>query len=45
MYLDGTRKVEAGLEAKDEEKQKVLWAVSVKLAGIKTGDILLEDYQ
>ena len=43
LYLDGSRKAEAGPEARDEQKQKALWAASVKMAGLKAGDTVLED--
>jgi len=42
LYLDGSRKAEAGPEAMDEEKQKMLWAASVKMAGVKYCDTVLE---
>lgn len=41
LYLDGSRVAEAGPEARDQEKQKALWAASVKLAAVKAGDTVL----
>ena len=45
LYLDGSRKAKAGREAMDEEKQKALWIASLKMAGLKDGDTVLENWQ
>ncbi|EKG22586.1 hypothetical protein MPH_00054 [Macrophomina phaseolina MS6] len=34
LYLDGAKRVEAATESFDEEKQKELWTLSVKLAQV-----------
>jgi len=44
VYLDGIRRAESSKESMDVEKQKALWADSLKLAAIKDGDTVLKDY-
>ena len=44
MYLDGSKKSEAGVEAKDERKQEELWASSVRMVELKEGDTVLEGW-
>jgi hypothetical protein len=44
VYLDGTRRVESSKESTDVEKQKTLWADSLKLAAIRDGDTVLKNY-
>ena len=45
LYLNGTDKAEAGAEARNEQYQKELWTVSVRMAGLKEGDTVLENWQ
>ena len=45
LYLDGSTKVQAAREAMDKQKQKALWVASLKMACLKDGDTVLEDWQ
>ena len=45
LYLDGTKKAKAGPEARDEKKQKALWAASVKMANLTAHDTILENWR
>lgn len=42
-YLDGGKKRKPGDEVQDEEKQKRLWADSLKLANLQPGETALQD--
>lgn len=42
-YLDGSRNWETGDEVRDEEKQRRLWADSLKLTNLKEGETVLKD--
>jgi hypothetical protein len=44
-YVDGSVMSAAPKEAEDKEKQKQLWESSLKLAAIKEGDTVLEDWR
>ena len=45
VNLNGHVKEVTSEESRDEEKQRQLWEESVKLAGLKSGDTLLSDWQ
>lgn len=45
LYLDGSAIGDVGAEAKDKEKCKRLWVDSLKWAGVKDGDTVLEDWR
>jgi len=45
VNLNGHVKEDTSEESRDEEKQRKLWRESVKLAGLKSGDTLLSDWQ
>lgn len=43
LYLGGSEKATPSVEARDEEKQRKLWAESLKFAKIVDGDTVLKD--
>ena len=45
VYLNGSVKAQTSVEARDEAKQKKLWADSLKLARIRDGDTVLKSWQ
>ena len=45
LYLDGSQKAQAAREATEEQKQRSLWIASLKMAGLKDGDTVLENWQ
>lgn len=45
VYFDGSRRSEAGREARDEQKQEMLWRESIRMAGVVKGDTVLEGWQ
>lgn len=42
-YLDGSREWETGVEVRDVEKQRRLWADSLKLTNLQEGETLLKN--
>lgn len=42
-YLDGSRNRETGDEVRDEEKQRRLWADSLKMTKLEEGETVLKD--
>lgn len=45
LYLNGSAKAEAGVEARNEQYQKEIWTASVGMARLKEGDTVLESWQ
>ena len=45
LYLNGSEKAEAGVEARNEQYQKEIWTASVRMATLKEGDTVLENWQ
>lgn len=45
VYLNGRMKENTSMESKDEIKQKRLWEASIKIAGLRSGDTVLENWK
>jgi hypothetical protein len=43
--MNGSLKSESSVESRDEVKQKLLWVESLKMAKIRKGDTVLENWQ